>query len=248
MLSAYQKVHDHFQKINDLQHVLAITDWDEASMMPTGGGEARGQALATLQVVIHEMTTDPNVAEWLDAAASENLDDWQSANLREIRRLYREATCMPSDLVRNLKQATSTAEQAWRRYRIDNNWDEPRHARHLERPRNRLEPQRTHGHADAVSGMGGDPRILRPPGLPRRGEPTGRWVPLSPLGTRAVADSHRRIHGPWTRGLRTGRVSNSNGESWQQHHAVPCGSVVMMMKHRQREITGDEFSDPRSDH
>ena len=58
-MSAYQQLHDHFLKINDLQHVEGITNWDEAAMMPSGGGEARGQALATLQVIIHEMVTDP---------------------------------------------------------------------------------------------------------------------------------------------------------------------------------------------
>ncbi len=125
-MSAYQKLQHHFRKINDLQHVQAITGWDEASMMPVGGGEARGKALATLQVVIHEMTTDPSIAAWIDSAESETetLGEWQAANLREIKRQFREATCMPSDLVGSLKQATTNAEQAWRQYRGDNNWQD----------------------------------------------------------------------------------------------------------------------------
>ncbi|HIG40581.1 MAG TPA: carboxypeptidase M32 [Gammaproteobacteria bacterium] len=121
-MSAYQNVHDHFREINDLQHVLAITNWDEASMMPVGGGQVRGQALSALQVVIHGLKTDPKIADWLEAAVTEDLDNWQSANLREIKRVYREATCMPADLVARLEQATTAAEQAWRQYRIDNNW------------------------------------------------------------------------------------------------------------------------------
>ncbi|MEM7539568.1 MAG: hypothetical protein AAF639_45850, partial [Chloroflexota bacterium] len=46
--SAYQQLSDHFQRIGDLRHVQAITGWDEAAMMPQGGGAARGAALTTL--------------------------------------------------------------------------------------------------------------------------------------------------------------------------------------------------------
>ena len=122
-MSAYQQLHDHFLKINDLQHVEGITNWDEAAMMPSGGGEARGQALATLQVIIHEMVTDPRIAEWAEVAESEDLDDWQTANVREIRRVYRQSTCMPSELVGSLQKATSRCEQAWRQYRAENDWE-----------------------------------------------------------------------------------------------------------------------------
>ncbi|MFB0970414.1 MAG: carboxypeptidase M32, partial [Pseudomonadales bacterium] len=48
---------------------------------------------------------------------------WQSANLREIGRVYREATCMPSDLVEAQQLATSKSEQAWRECRAANDWN-----------------------------------------------------------------------------------------------------------------------------
>ncbi len=121
-MSVYQELQDHFQRIGDLRHVQAITSWDEASMMPIGGGAARGRALSTLSVVIHQMETDSKVEDLISEAESESLDDWQAANVREIKRIYRDATCMPSDLVESIAKSTSACEQAWRQHRADNNW------------------------------------------------------------------------------------------------------------------------------
>ena len=119
----YDRLEVHFQKINDLRHVSAIAGWDEASMMPTGGGEARAQAMSTLDVMIHQLVTEPKVGEWIDGAkAGSSLDDWQAANLREIDRTWREATCMPEDLVAANSIARSKCEQAWRLHRANNDW------------------------------------------------------------------------------------------------------------------------------
>lgn len=120
--NAYQKLQDHFKKIGDLDHIQAIASWDEASMMPVGGGEARADALTTLEVLLHEMMTDPTVETGIADAKSEQLDDWQSANLREMSRVVRDANCMPSDLVAAQSAATAESEQAWRHLREANDW------------------------------------------------------------------------------------------------------------------------------
>ncbi len=122
MSKTYQQLFDHFQKIGDLQHVMAITNWDEAAMMPKGGGAARGAAMTTLSVVIHELATDRKIADWIGDLNDSDLDAWQNANVREIERVYRDATCIPSDLVAAKSAATSESEQAWREHRAENNW------------------------------------------------------------------------------------------------------------------------------
>lgn len=123
MRDAYQALTDHFRKIGDLRHVLAISSWDEAAMMPVGGGSSRGEALASLGVVIHEMLTSAEIGEWLDACSNLYLDEWQSANLREIEREYLENTCLSPDFVRASSIAGSNAEQAWRAHRASNDWE-----------------------------------------------------------------------------------------------------------------------------
>ena len=122
-MSAYSELHQHFARIGDLSHAAAIVSWDEAAMMPKGGGKARGRAMATLGVTVHGMTADPKVADWLDAASAQNdLSDWQRANIREMRRVFELATCISPDLVEARSLATARCEQAWRQCRSENDW------------------------------------------------------------------------------------------------------------------------------
>ena len=123
MKDAYEQLTAHFKKVGDLDHVYAISSWDEAAMMPDGGGAARGQAMATLGVVIHEMQSDERIGDWLDACSNLDLNEWQTANVREIRREYDSVICLPSDLVHAISLASSQCEQAWRKCRADNDWE-----------------------------------------------------------------------------------------------------------------------------
>ena len=48
---------------------------------------------------------------------SDHLDDWQRANLREMRRIYLHAAAVPADLVEASSRAVSRAELVWREAR-----------------------------------------------------------------------------------------------------------------------------------
>lgn len=93
--------------------------WDAAAMMPPGGAAARGEQLATLRGIAHQMLSAPEIADLLTAAedAAATLDPWQSANLREMRRLWRHAVAVPGDLVEALSRACSQSETIWRQAR-----------------------------------------------------------------------------------------------------------------------------------
>lgn len=95
-------------------------------MMPEGGGEARGAALATLRVLIHEGESDPALGAVIARAEGEReagkLGPWQAANLREIRRRWEQESALPADLVEAASVATSRCEQAWRKLRAANDW------------------------------------------------------------------------------------------------------------------------------
>ncbi len=124
-MSAYAKLEAKFSEISRLREIQAISGWDEACMMPSGGGAGRGQALATLTSVIHERLCDPEIGELLNTARADGtgLDDWQSANLGNIEREYVEATAVPADLVRATRLATLNCEQAWRQARAANDFE-----------------------------------------------------------------------------------------------------------------------------
>ena len=118
----YAALHERWKQVGDLGHAEAMLSWDEAVAMPAGGGEVRAEALATLKGVIHGLVSAPAVGDWVAAAANEDLDPWQMANLDQIRRQWRRAQAVPADLVTALSRAASACEQAWRPARGGNDW------------------------------------------------------------------------------------------------------------------------------
>lgn len=124
-MSAYKDLEKIFERISHLNHLHAIVNWDEAVMMPIGGGVARAKALATLDALIHETLTQKKIAELIKRAKEEPLNNsWEQANLKWIEKKYRKATSLPSELIRKITEASVRSEQAWRQYRKENNWQD----------------------------------------------------------------------------------------------------------------------------
>ncbi|MCH9744597.1 MAG: carboxypeptidase M32 [Gammaproteobacteria bacterium] len=122
-MSAYQQLEKIFTKLSHLNHLQAITGWDEAVMMPPGGGKARAKALATLGIIQHETMTQPQIKDLIEQAKQQDLSSpWQTTNLKLIEKQYINANCLPTELVGKLTQSRIECEQAWRTMRADNNW------------------------------------------------------------------------------------------------------------------------------
>jgi carboxypeptidase Taq len=123
MTTAYQQISDKMTKISHLNHLRAISQWDEAVMMPVGSGEGRANALATLASVMHDLETSNKLGEWIQQAKADAItDNWQRANLALIEKNYLRATCVPSRLIVESTKARMASEQAWRELRALNNW------------------------------------------------------------------------------------------------------------------------------
>ena len=121
-MNAYEQLEAHYQKINDLRHIAAITGWDESAMMPAGGGAARSRAMATLNVLVHDLTIAPQISDWLLACENLALSPMQTANVTAIQREHRQAACLTSDFVRAQTEAVMASEQQWRISRAENDW------------------------------------------------------------------------------------------------------------------------------
>lgn len=121
-MSSYQKLQQHFVKISRYQHLSSICGWDQAAVMPAGGNQARGEALAELSVLIHQQTTAPQLAEWIAGAEQESLSSQERASLAAIKRRWQQASQLPEDLVMAQSLATSSCEHAWREQRKNNDW------------------------------------------------------------------------------------------------------------------------------
>ncbi len=52
-MNAFTKLVEHSKKVANFGHLLEIVGWDQAAVMPSGGAEARSNAMAELEVHIH---------------------------------------------------------------------------------------------------------------------------------------------------------------------------------------------------
>lgn len=93
-------------------------------MMPQNGEHARGKQRSTLSNVVQNELTDPKIGELLSELSNADLDPAQRAVVREIGREYREAVRVPEELVEELVEARSRAQQAWKRARRENDFSE----------------------------------------------------------------------------------------------------------------------------
>src|SRR5258706_133105 len=111
-----------WSRLYRFNHLSAIVGWDRNAMMPPKGNAARAAAEAELHALIHRTRTEPRLAELLQAAEQEPLSDIERANLREIRRDWRDANALPESLVEAKTLAGAKCEHAWRSQRAANDW------------------------------------------------------------------------------------------------------------------------------
>ncbi len=108
-------------KLDDLRHAATLAHWDQQTQMPRGGGEARAEAMATLERIAHELFVDDETGRELEGAVNE-LDgsdpDGDDARLVALgRRQYGKARRVPTELAADLARAASTGQEVWVRAR-----------------------------------------------------------------------------------------------------------------------------------
>ncbi|MBP2226993.1 carboxypeptidase Taq [Azospirillum agricola] len=122
-MTAYRELERRYARIAAIGDALGILGWDTQTIMPEGANDGRAEQTATLSVLAHEMATDPRIGDLLGEAETDgDLDAWQRANLREMRRNYVHATAVPADLVEATSKAVSVCEMTWRGARADNDF------------------------------------------------------------------------------------------------------------------------------
>ena len=84
----YKQLEQEWKRLHALRGAMAILRWDAAVMMPRGSADVRGEQLAALETEYHALVTAPKITRLLDRAqaSTAGLEDWQIANLREMRR------------------------------------------------------------------------------------------------------------------------------------------------------------------
>ena len=122
MNTAYDELAGIWARLHHFQHLQALAGWDQAAMMPPKGNDARSNAMAEMEGLLHRMRTDPKLVDLMQRAAAEPIDAHARANLVEIRREWRAANALPQALVEAMSLAGARCEHAWRTQRPANDW------------------------------------------------------------------------------------------------------------------------------
>ncbi len=125
-----QELEGRFRRFGLMDDVVGILDWDQATTMPHGSAAGRGEQIAALQGLQHQLMTEPRMADLLDAAeeTAADLTPWPAANLREMRRQHTHATAVPTALVEAQAKADAACEIQWRSARENDDYESLRPA------------------------------------------------------------------------------------------------------------------------
>lgn len=123
-MSKYLKLEQKFKQITHLGNLARILHWDSAVMLGSGSAASRQQELATFSGMIHDLLISNEIGDLIQASLSEfdDLDDWQRANLANIKRAYDGTVCINSELQHEHSIASSECEFAWRSARKENDF------------------------------------------------------------------------------------------------------------------------------
>jgi carboxypeptidase Taq len=118
MNEPYARLRARFARIAVIEEAQAMLGWDAAVVMPPGGAPARGEQLAVLAGLAHDLLVGRETADWLvDADAGD--DAWERANLALMRERHHRASALPGDLVEAQARANSACEKIWREARAE---------------------------------------------------------------------------------------------------------------------------------
>tara|TARA_B110000459_G_scaffold88123_1_gene98632 strand:+ start:706 stop:2238 length:1533 start_codon:yes stop_codon:yes gene_type:complete len=123
IMSAYGEFIELVKDIYRLGALQGHLGWDQETIMPPKGAEVRGEILAWLAKERHLRITDSNLGELLIKVEAEtDLDSDQSANVREMRRVYDKSIKLPSEFVSEFAKARSEALLGWQKARADSDF------------------------------------------------------------------------------------------------------------------------------
>ncbi|MCB9046013.1 MAG: carboxypeptidase M32 [Chitinophagales bacterium] len=111
------------QKAADLDYASAVLGWDQEVYMPAKGFAFRGQQLATLATLSHQMVTSDDYGHLLDELAGRgDLEEDQQHNIRLSRESYLKNKQLPASFIEKLTEQVSRSYDTWIKARKENSY------------------------------------------------------------------------------------------------------------------------------
>jgi len=111
------------QKIADIRYASAVLQWDQETYLPPKGAPIRGQQIATLSELAHEMFIREETGNLLaDLMDKNDLDPRQKKNVELSFEDYNKSRKLPAPFVRKLAEAVNKSFHAWISARKENSF------------------------------------------------------------------------------------------------------------------------------
>lgn len=121
---AWAELRERVVRMEALDGVHGLLEWDQMTMMPPGSAEARGQQFAALAAIRHGLLVDPALGDLLQVlSTSSSADPVQRAAARNLVRDRERAVRLPVRLVEELERARARGHQDWLQARSERRFD-----------------------------------------------------------------------------------------------------------------------------
>ena len=124
-MNTIEELHRKAKELTNLNSILALLQWDQEVMMPSGGAAGRAEQFSVLSTIVHKKITAPGLGKILQELSDEP-EELSSADLSLIRMLKREYdknTKLPEKFIADFSRLTSEALPVWVEARKKNNFE-----------------------------------------------------------------------------------------------------------------------------
>ena len=121
-MSTYNKISEFYSKISTLENISGILHWDSSTMMSKNSCEARSNELSLLSSIQQKFLSSNQLGAVLEKVDESKLNDWQKANIREIKLRRDNALAVDSKLTELFVKATTEGKSVWAQARSKNDF------------------------------------------------------------------------------------------------------------------------------
>jgi len=113
-------------ELTNLTNILALLQWDQEVMMPTGGAAGRAAQFSALSTIVHRKICDPDLGKLLHELAGglDEVSDGDQALVRVLKREYDKNTKLPEKFVADFARLTSETLPVWVKARKHNDFNQ----------------------------------------------------------------------------------------------------------------------------
>jgi carboxypeptidase Taq len=119
----YSTYKTKMQKIADVKYASAVLQWDQETYLPPKGNDFRGQQIATLSEIAHQLFTDKKMEELLEQLSScEDLTTSEKRNIALSNEDYKRNVKLSTAFVRQMSETVNQSYHAWAKARKENSF------------------------------------------------------------------------------------------------------------------------------